>query len=138
MIKFKRRPPVEINSSSMADIAFLLLIFFLVTTTISMDEGINIVLPAGESTKKVRDRDLTKIIVDNDGGAIFQPPSGSAKTVLNINELHRIKSLTEGQLIQNKKMIFSVEVTGKSEYSNYLKVLDYLKQGNAKKIAIVN
>ena len=48
MIKFKRRPPVEINSSSMADIAFLLLIFFLVTTTISMDEGINIVLPAGE------------------------------------------------------------------------------------------
>ena len=105
MIKFKRRPPVEINSSSMADIAFLLLIFFLVTTTISMDEGINIVLPAGESTTKVRESDLTKIIVDNDGGAIFQPP-GAAKTLLTVNELHRIKSLTEGQLIQNKQMIF--------------------------------
>ena len=137
MIKFKRRPPVEINSSSMADIAFLLLIFFLVTTTISMDEGINIVLPAGESTKKVRESDLTKIIVDNDGGAIFQPPAGS-KTILNSNELYRIKSLTESQLIKNKKMIFSVEVTHKSEYSNYIKVLDYLKQGQAKKIAIVN
>ena len=137
MIKFKRRPPVEINSSSMADIAFLLLIFFLVTTTISMDEGINIVLPAGESTKKVRESDLTKIIVDNDGGAIFQPPAG-AQTVLNSNELYRIKSLTESQLIKNKKMIFSVEVTNKSEYSNYIKVLDYLKQGQAKKIAIVN
>jgi|TARA_Y100001936_G_C15806550_1_gene524331 biopolymer transport protein ExbD len=137
MIKFKRRPPVEINSSSMADIAFLLLIFFLVTTTISMDEGINIVLPAGESTTKVRESDLTKIIVDNDGGAIFQPP-GAAKTLLTVNELHRIKSLTEGQLIQNKQMIFSVDVTNKSEYSNYVKVLDYLKQGNAKKIAIVN
>ena len=137
MIKFKRRPPVEINSSSMADIAFLLLIFFLVTTTISMDEGINIVLPAGESTTKVRESDLTKIIVDNDGGAIFQPP-GADKTLLTVNELHRIKSLTEGQLIQNKQMIFSVDVTNKSEYSNYVKVLDYLKQGNAKKIAIVN
>ena len=123
MIKFKRRPPVEINSSSMADIAFLLLIFFLVTTTISMDEGINIVLPAGESTTKVRESDLTKIIVDNDGGAIFQPP-GAAKTLLTVNELHRIKSLTEGQLIQNKQMIFSVDVTNKSEYSNYVKVLD--------------
>ena len=137
MIKFKRRPPVEINSSSMADIAFLLLIFFFVTTTISMDEGINIVLPAGESTTKVRESDLTKIIVDNDGGAIFQAP-GAAKTLLTVNELHRIKSLTEGQLIQNKQMIFSVDVTNKSEYSNYVKVLDYLKQGNAKKIAIVN
>ena len=133
MIKFKRRPPVDINSSSMADIAFLLLIFFLVTTTISMDEGINIVLPAGESTKKVRESDLTKIIVDNDGGAIFQPPAGS-KTVLNSYELYRIKSITESQLIKNKKMIFSVEVTNKSEYSNYIKVLDYLKQGQAKKI----
>ena len=40
--------------------------------------------------------------------------------------------------MQNKQMIFSVEVTSKSEYFNYVKVLDYLKQGNAKKIAIVN
>tara|TARA_Y100001970_G_scaffold27945_1_gene34215 strand:- start:706 stop:1122 length:417 start_codon:yes stop_codon:yes gene_type:complete len=138
MINFKRRPPVEINSSSMADIAFLLLIFFLVTTTISMDEGINIVLPAGESTKKVFDKDLTKIIVDDNGGAIFKPPGGKTPVVINSNELYRIKSLTETALQKNKKMIFSVEVTSKSEYSNYIKVLDYLKQGEAKKIAIVN
>ena len=46
--------------------------------------------------------------------------------------------MTETALQKNKKMIFSVEVTSKSEYSNYIKVLDYLKQGEAKKIAIVN
>ena len=100
-------------------------------------EGINIVLPAGESTAKVRYDHLTKIIVDNDGRVIFQPP-GADKTLLNANELYRIASLTEEQLIQNKQMIFSVMVTKKSEYSSYIKVLDYLKQGNAKKIAIVN
>ena len=45
MIKFQRRPSVEINSSSMADIAFLLLIFFLVTTTMDVDSGIARKLP---------------------------------------------------------------------------------------------
>lgn len=40
-----RRPAEEINAGSMADIAFLLLIFFLVTTTISTDQGINRKLP---------------------------------------------------------------------------------------------
>ena len=39
------RDDVEIPTSSMADIAFLLLIFFLVTTTINVDTGIGMTLP---------------------------------------------------------------------------------------------
>lgn len=60
----------EVNAGSMADIAFLLLIFFLVTATISSDEGINRKLPAEcppgtDCETMIPERNLFRISINN-------------------------------------------------------------------------
>ena len=62
-----RRKLQEINSSSMADIAFLLLVFFLVTTTISMDKGISLVLPSEGNEMEVNKSNIVNILVNESG-----------------------------------------------------------------------
>ena len=71
MIGKRKRKVDEVNSSSMADIAFLLLVFFLVTTTISMDKGINIILPAEGSNKDVNTEDIINVVLAADGSIVF-------------------------------------------------------------------
>ena len=137
MIKYKRRASVEINSSSMADIAFLLLKFFLVTTRKSMDQGIEIVLPSEGEEMKVNKNNITVISINESGNVLFNGRFVREKS-LAPNNLYQLKSLVENEIAKNDKMIFSIQTTDKTKYSDYMKVLDYVKQANATKISIAN
>lgn len=56
----------EINAGSMADIAFLLLIFFLVTTTMDVDTGISRRLPppvTDDTQIDIKERNIFKVLV---------------------------------------------------------------------------
>ena len=68
-----RRSAPEVNAGSMADIAFLLLIFFLVTTTIETDSGINRKLPPMEEIIDppiIKERNIFTVVV-NKNNQIF-------------------------------------------------------------------
>lgn len=62
-----KRASQEVNAGSMADIAFLLLIFFLVATTMNVDSGINRVLPPWSDEKveapDIKERNLLQVYV---------------------------------------------------------------------------
>ncbi|MRS02621.1 biopolymer transporter ExbD [bacterium] len=68
----KRRSVPEINASSMADIAFLLLIFFLAVTTLDTDTGLMRQLPAipdpnvPQDINKINDRNILEVKVNKD------------------------------------------------------------------------
>ena len=63
----KRSAP-EVNAGSMADIAFLLLIFFLVTTTIETDTGLNRKLPPMEENDEdviIKEKNIFTVLINN-------------------------------------------------------------------------
>ncbi|MDF4201929.1 biopolymer transporter ExbD [Maribacter sp. SA7] len=61
------RSPQEVNAGSMADIAFLLLIFFLVTTSIENDAGLNRSLPpdVSDNIVDIKEKNLFEISINN-------------------------------------------------------------------------
>ena len=66
--KMARRSAPEVNAGSMADIAFLLLIFFLVTTTLEKDNGIARQLPPIDKSEieppKIKEKNLFIVLVN--------------------------------------------------------------------------
>lgn len=70
----KRAAP-EVNAGSMADIAFLLLIFFLVTTTIETDSGINRKLPPTDEVVDppiIKERNIFTVVVNKNNQLLVE------------------------------------------------------------------
>lgn len=70
----KRSAP-EVNAGSMADIAFLLLIFFLVTTTIETDSGINRKLPPIQDEQDpppLKERNIFIVLINSNGDLLVE------------------------------------------------------------------
>ena len=79
----KRSAP-EVNAGSMADIAFLLLIFFLVTTTIETDSGLNRKLPPMEDQIDppiIKEKNILTVVVNKNNQLLVE------EKLLEIDEL---------------------------------------------------
>ena len=125
----------------MADIAFLLLVFFLVTTTIDPGEGLTMILPPYDSDPSPRDADeIAKILVKASGEILFDGEK------MNINQIEQNarNHVQEFQIThppgadgKPKQPIFIVINDPKAQYQIFLEVLDQLKLAECKKISVV-
>jgi len=125
MLKKKKKKGAEVPTSSLADMAFLLLIFFLVTTTIDVDKGIGLVLPQKGETVEIRSQNICNLLVSAEGKVMIDD---------QIIEPVMIKNIIQRKLAENDKLIVSVKTDAATKYRYYIQVLDQLKQawGNKK------
>ncbi len=130
----RERQQPEINASSMADIAFLLLIFFLVTTTIDVDKGIRVLLPPWSDeppeTQKLKTRNVFSVMVNaNDELLVRGEPMElkdlREKTAEFISNPEKREDLAE----KPTKAIISLKNDRGTSYEAYLAVYNELKAG---------
>ncbi|HJN98044.1 MAG TPA: biopolymer transporter ExbD [Candidatus Marinimicrobia bacterium] len=130
MAKKRRFKGGEIPTSSMADIAFLLLIFFLVTTTIDTDKGLGIVLPPpGDIEIEIRKENILNCLINSQGKVLLD------EEPISVAQIHRVVGQ---KLRKNDKLIISVKSHPKTTYNDYVRVIDQLKMADAKRISIAN
>ena len=136
MLKKPERKVGEFNASSMADITFLLLIFFLVTTTISSDKGIKFVLPQkADQTEGVKVKGVVNILL-NDDDDVLLGKKGKEEEV-NIQQVRdRLQILSREIAAQGDSIIVSIKVTPGSTYKNYIEILDQVKSAKINRISL--
>ena len=128
MIKKKKIQEASIPTSSMADIAFLLLLFFLVATVIDVDTGIGLTLPEYvkdiKNVKVPKDR-MAAILINANGDVLLD---GKQIPLSQIKDQLKPRIISKINLPSDKKLIVSVKTDRKTNYNTYIGALDQIKQ----------
>ena len=120
----------ETPTSSMADIAFLLIVFFLVTTTMNQDKGIGMQLPPAGENKKIQKKNICNIWVNSVGDILI-----NLETEI---PLGRLRAEMERRLRENEKLIVSLKADEETPYTTFIDVLDEVKLSGAKRISLAS
>ncbi len=127
MLKKKKIAEASIPMSSMADIAFLLLLFFLVATVIDVDTGIGLTLPEfiedPETVEIAKDR-MAAVLINENGDVLLD---GAPISVFQIKNQLKPRIISKIDLPATRKLIVSVKTDRRTVYNTYIQALDQIK-----------
>jgi biopolymer transport protein ExbD len=109
-LKRKSKAASEIPSSSLADMAFLLLIFFMVSTTFRKEEAREFAAPEAEATEKREEprRDVLHVFIERDGGIYVN----DAKLTMD-----QVSDVVRQQYAENRALIVQLRADRDVPYS---------------------
>lgn len=116
----------EIPTASMADIAFLLIIFFMTSTVFMRDKGLKLVLPektdqvvkvGGERVIRVSINDVGEIFLEEEQVSALDLKEKLSKRIIDYNEQH-----------EGKDPIIVIRTNVEAPYEKMIEVFDVIKQ----------
>ncbi|RHX86055.1 ExbD/TolR family protein [Leptospira stimsonii] len=130
----KKRVLEEISASSMSDIAFLLLVFFMVTAVFFVKEGLNVQLPRKNANPTtVLRENVYEILVTGETIKMRNKTIGT-KDYRNLNDFRQQLNLLEIPDISNKVAL--IKTTGETKYGNMLDALSAVQLRGFKLISV--
>ncbi|MEL7422130.1 MAG: biopolymer transporter ExbD [Bacteroidota bacterium] len=127
----ERRNAPEVNAGSMADIAFLLLIFFLVTTTIMSDNGLLVKLPPWDPTPPQQDihtRNLFRVAINSQNLVLVRGEEQPIAELKDAVKAFIMNPAGNPELAdQPNKAVVSLINDRSTSYETYLEVYNELK-----------
>ena len=118
-----------IPTSSMGDIAFLLLIFFMVTTIFREETGLPVELPRAEAGEEVN-RELVSNVYINRVGQISIDD--------RLVQVKHIRDIMAQKISDNPQLIFAFKTDNYAEYGTVSDVMEELKEVNAVRVFFNN
>jgi biopolymer transport protein ExbD len=118
MLDKKRTREAQIPTSSLADIAFLLLTFFLVTTSLDMDKGLQLTLPPKGEVKPIPKKNIATLFVNSVGEVLLDDQE------IRIPD---IKETIRMRLAQNDLLTVSIKTDRETPYQKFVSVLDQVQ-----------
>ena len=127
-MKQVKQKEVEIPDSSMADIAFLLLIFFMVTTGFFNDQGLSIMLPEeGGGAKKLPKKNLAKVFINARGEYYVDDQRKESVAAVGEYIKQRMKN--------NSKLVTVIKTDVNANYNWMLQGFDKMKEIGMNKVS---
>ncbi len=125
-----RKEEVSLNLTPLIDVVFLLLIFFMVTTTFTKETHLEIDLPTSSSTKTEQESVQLEVVVDSGGNYAVQ---GNSLTKSDLTTLKRALEL-ESENMDNPPLI--VVADANAPHQSVINVMDAAGQLGLVKIRI--
>jgi biopolymer transport protein ExbD len=128
---FERSQKIEnkVPTASMADIAFLLLIFFMTTTIFKMEDGLPVTLPRAETAAKQQREKISRIWIDAAGNISINDKLVSVENIENI-----IVTLMQ----EKPDLIVAFNADDRAPYGTVSDVMEQLKKANAVRVSFTS
>lgn len=122
----KRITNPDIPTASQGDIAFLLIIFFMVSTTFRQGSGLKVTLPAAEKTERIlKRRNVENIWIDRTGRISISD---------NLVSVSAVPAIIGEKIIQNPDLVVMLQADKDVAYGYVTDVLEGLKDARALKV----